>query len=213
MQNSQHQGAWDRPAADLQAPGEGNGECPREEPTLIRPWGGLSPAPGEEGSVLGECRPELCPERGLLAVMQRGERVQQGKNNTTPFGASPFGGNLRGTVLTQLARLQPRDGHGPRLRQSNRPCGTLGRSLAVSEPPLRIERAGPGSLGLYFARIYPYDPPFRIPPHREEAPREPGEDPRSTAYFLEDSRLPASRCGKCAVRGPPYVLGPHTRRE
>ena len=70
MQNSQHQGTWDRPAADLQAPGEENGECPREELTLIRPWGGLSPAPGEEGSVLGECRPELCPERGLLAVTQ-----------------------------------------------------------------------------------------------------------------------------------------------
>lgn len=89
MQNSQHQGAWDRPAADLQAPGEGNGECPREEPTLIRPWGGLSPAPGEEGSVLGECRPELCPERGLLAVMQRGEREFNREKTTQLLLALP----------------------------------------------------------------------------------------------------------------------------
>lgn len=48
MQNSQHQGAWDRRAAGLLAPGEGDVECPREEPNSSSGLGGgLKPVPGK----------------------------------------------------------------------------------------------------------------------------------------------------------------------
>lgn len=53
MQNSQQQGAWDRQAADLQAPGEGNGECPRKEGSAHQALGGLESCPRGRVSAWG----------------------------------------------------------------------------------------------------------------------------------------------------------------
>lgn len=85
---------------------KGMWSVPGKSPTAHQALGGLESCPREE-SVLQECRSELCPARGLLAVTQGGEREfnREKNNRRTPFGASPFGDNLRGTVLTQPARL------------------------------------------------------------------------------------------------------------
>lgn len=127
MQNSQHQGAWDRRAAGLLAPGEGDVECPREEPNSSSGLGGgLSPVPGKSqcfrsadlNSALrvGSC----CDARGR-------ERVQQGKTTEELLLALPIWRQPQRHCTHSTCQAAPRDEHGPRLRQSNHPCVTLGR--------------------------------------------------------------------------------------